>query len=824
MLRSVHSSPDTHTDHVRHLLDQRINRLDPDDNFSALSQFTDTPSVYSPAHFSPSYQDDRLYSPRQRLNDPNLTNLSILDLERDPRYSLDTDMQEDDTHSFDDADQERPGDDHSDADSRLSYLGPKMRFHSRAPWEMEDGIPEEESEPADSPKHHAFSFSLGAKSVNHSSRSSSPRPSFNRPSGDSFRSHLMPKRSFDTINSQMSSKGALYALAQESLSSASLSRPNPPPQRDGLLGKLSTLGRTRGNSSPSSPILSSQRPYPHSRIPPLPKDSLDSRTLSDYDPFAPNQPRFASIRPPSPEAEEACHPYANPDLVTMPAPPASDSSHLTAAVLPPVRNDSSITVTQKFVAEPSPYVTSRNSINSTTSGGRKRVSSVHGREISSPVAFQGISLPLEVNSTGHEGQPIGASHLAGWKEKFVPPAFSLISLEEARAQRAKTSAPQGDDATPTHSVADHSSQSTTTLPADDSSSTLNNELMNSRSRGRTTSAGAKAKNAFHSMVGSVITERRESEPVISPAHQPNVSQPPKALKHKKSGFMRIFNGGKDKEPDIPPPPVPSNYVSSDTPTVKRIASRVPVPSYIQPPLASSTSSQDRFSTSSNPTPSTESPRRAPPSLHINTVASNTRGGDSMDRKQNGTMTGLFAPKPWENSQPQSAPADVTGFPALKLRPTSGLFSSHFENIVPDFQTFSVSEFDTPSTGLTSPATPSTGDRFSKSDVDRKPPPASTLSAQRRINELEAQLRTLTVEVEELRSNQHCHQDTGAYCSSCGRGRVVSTGSARDGHGHISSASSSSSSSGSARGNGHSVLNRPRAKTSTNSSRFVNALA
>lgn len=205
MLRSLHSSPDTPSDHVRHLLDQR--RLDiPDDRFSTLSQLSDTPSVYSPAFFSPRDHgpfDTASYSSDYRQagsKDSNAT--STLDFDDDPRSSISvSESYEDDTHSFEETDN-----DDGEDESRMSYLGPKMRFHSRAPWELEaDGIPEEDEGLPQSPRHHGFPFSLGGghKAPN-STGSSSPRPS-----GESYQFHLPPKRSFDTINSQLSSKGAL---------------------------------------------------------------------------------------------------------------------------------------------------------------------------------------------------------------------------------------------------------------------------------------------------------------------------------------------------------------------------------------------------------------------------------------------------------------------------------------------------------------------------------------------------------------------------------------------------------------------------------------
>ena len=105
-----------------------------------------------------------------------------------------------DDASYEDAD--------NNSTTRMSYLGPKMRFHSRAPWELEDDVFEEEdaeTEEGHRQLHSVFPFrGNGAKSV--ASASSSPRPSYatSRPSGESSRSQVPSKRSFETINSQVS--------------------------------------------------------------------------------------------------------------------------------------------------------------------------------------------------------------------------------------------------------------------------------------------------------------------------------------------------------------------------------------------------------------------------------------------------------------------------------------------------------------------------------------------------------------------------------------------------------------------------------------------
>lgn len=211
---------DTHDQLLRALLDQRAARADVHGRFSTVSEYTDTPSVYSRPNFSPKPSDNGEHStPSTHYDYPSPVSphpealpparsqpASMLDLDDDPRSSL--------ALSDNDPLSGEGQDDELDATTRISYLGPKMRFHSRAPWELEGDPLEEEDESEQLPRHfpaaYPFSRSNGPKPVS-SSRSSSPRPSFkSRPSGESARYQLPPKRSFDTINSQVSySRGGM---------------------------------------------------------------------------------------------------------------------------------------------------------------------------------------------------------------------------------------------------------------------------------------------------------------------------------------------------------------------------------------------------------------------------------------------------------------------------------------------------------------------------------------------------------------------------------------------------------------------------------------
>lgn len=204
-MRSAYiTSPDAqaHDAHLRSLSP----RGEQADRYSTLSQFSDTPSVYSRANYGHGNADrtdtqsfsSEYYHPHDGLERFQNRHTSTLDFS-DDRSSPSSTPDDDDSHSFED---QRNGDE--DTADRMSYLGPKMRFHSLAPWEMGAETVDEEEEPTESPRAGMIPFSFGKAS----SASSSPRPSHtnSRPSEEASNVH---KRSFDTINSQMSSKGTL---------------------------------------------------------------------------------------------------------------------------------------------------------------------------------------------------------------------------------------------------------------------------------------------------------------------------------------------------------------------------------------------------------------------------------------------------------------------------------------------------------------------------------------------------------------------------------------------------------------------------------------
>lgn len=160
MLAAMRSVDDVH---VRALLDQRAQRADvPATRFSAFSDRSDSPSLYSHVstyprspraiHNSPFSQLNDFHdtgSPRQtafghspahRFDDPNASELDLSD-DRSLSESGSGISPPDDHGDGEYADEDEDTSAHADEglpESRLSLMGPKMRVHSRAPWEDEE--------------------------------------------------------------------------------------------------------------------------------------------------------------------------------------------------------------------------------------------------------------------------------------------------------------------------------------------------------------------------------------------------------------------------------------------------------------------------------------------------------------------------------------------------------------------------------------------------------------------------------------------------------------------------------------------------------------
>jgi len=216
MSRSRHSPRDARQDHPS----ARSPYSPAHAPFPSTSEFSDSLEVYSHAHFSPPcpssnhtepksssfrHRDkgsstERRPSHRDRLNDPQASSLD-LDDEFTPGSSINT------ADTIGRMENDEQLEDEEDPSHRISVRGPKIRFHSRAPWETgEDTI--EENDSVYSGKSGTFGRKVKSKTVEaaimrHFGRGSS------RPSTDSSRSQ--PKASFETTArcSHSSSRGAL---------------------------------------------------------------------------------------------------------------------------------------------------------------------------------------------------------------------------------------------------------------------------------------------------------------------------------------------------------------------------------------------------------------------------------------------------------------------------------------------------------------------------------------------------------------------------------------------------------------------------------------
>lgn len=170
--------------------------------FPSLTEFPDSPSVYSHAYHSPDadvHSDTASFS---RLSGPPDC-LECDDETASTIRSLSTEDVQDDSDIDDCTD---------DASHRISLQGPKIRFHSRAPWEIDDVIP-----PGEESDNSSKSATIGTKLKGKASRADNlirtfARGSFtaSRPSVDSARSQVSATSSFEiTAGNYSGSRGAL---------------------------------------------------------------------------------------------------------------------------------------------------------------------------------------------------------------------------------------------------------------------------------------------------------------------------------------------------------------------------------------------------------------------------------------------------------------------------------------------------------------------------------------------------------------------------------------------------------------------------------------
>jgi hypothetical protein len=575
-------------------------------------------------------------------------------------------------------------------------------------------------------------------------------------------------------------------LVQESV--LSLGQSTPPTKKNA--SSNFSPGRLRSESSdvdlsPSSNPSPGRSPL-SARFPP---------SIQDNDLLASVDPHIGTAKRNS--EEDVVHPYANPELVVSPP------FRATSIYQQRIFNEADITLSESCT-------TNSGDITANSALSKHRTSSIQPKIISSPLPLIGsprqIETPLAENRLEQTVSPC-SNNLSNWTDSNAAPAFSLISLEEARAQRMRSAT-----VNPASRISVGMSNSSSVFPPMETEAADSSLVGGSitRARARSISAGAnRARSALQTLVGQPKPERRDSEPTPIVAHNFSDGHPSKTLKHKKSGFMRLFNAGKviEKNEQKVPPPVPSlpdnHFInraqSISQRTSKTSVHRIPVPR-LSPSLFESSRAQshdtftsDTWKQSTRRTPGLSINTQHPPFASIVSASALDDHGSQIQSH-------------WEVDQPlQSAPAVFSVFPALKLRPLS-LFSDHFGDHIVDTES---SEMDSATPRSSSPAlTPvsTTGPQVNYeqySSLDNQVSVVRSLQEelatakkawQLRIWELEGQVRDLKATVEELKGS-----DINDYCQSCGR-TIVAAAPPRS----------------------ESVVHRPRARTGT-SSRFTNAL-
>jgi len=628
---------------------------------------------------------------------------------------------------------------------------------------------------------------------------------------------------------------------------SNLSSPSPHPSHHITRNNiLATHGRS---ATPSLASLSSNAPSPNPS--PSAEDFRFSTASSIPWVSAGVQATYAATSSSaSYQQDEEMHPYANPDFAVSYTEISPVPSPLRPELAPPTvfRSNSSTTVTNSPATGSSRSAAATFTPDNSTSSiephsreekPRSRASTFQGKEISSPMSFHKPGLRNAegfVNPWNHEPKLAipQTSALPGLSNPT--PGFTLISLEEARAQRSRSATAKA--ATPTStSIVDFPSR-VAPSPKDVLDRPHGTTTMSGRIR--STSAGARARNALHSIVGGSAVEGPEYTTLSRPPSPSGSIVHGKALKHKRSGFLRMFNAKekeKDREKDIPPPvPQLSDSYAAQFPvrTIDHVADCIPASQTLKVPDNSSAvgSRPTLFSNYSNSGSSglehkpaatmqkpSGSPKRPMPLLSINT-SSHSPTRPPLSATASEALHSHRAEPPsissQENNIPQSAPANVFDFPALKLRPVSTMFSAHFREhfIKSDSESEADTETHSPASSGhgTIPVTPSSFARSDPASIGRSrvnsDDPSSVIKAlqhqiassrkawQLEVWDLEGQVRDLKAELEDMRAAEK------EYCGACGRGSPT--------RGELHDMTKKSG-----------VVNRPRARTGA-SSRFGNA--
>ena len=142
---SHHNSPNN--DHIRQLLNQRhaFSSKPHHSPFPSVSDVSDSPSVYSRSPFTPRPFDKAEQSTRIPTFDDQDREPSTLDLSDETRTSYTTAQTTYGTEVTYGSRDDLSLTEDDEPENRMSMLGIKMRFHSKAPWEAGgEDIPEED--------------------------------------------------------------------------------------------------------------------------------------------------------------------------------------------------------------------------------------------------------------------------------------------------------------------------------------------------------------------------------------------------------------------------------------------------------------------------------------------------------------------------------------------------------------------------------------------------------------------------------------------------------------------------------------------------------
>ncbi|TDL28588.1 hypothetical protein BD410DRAFT_893572 [Rickenella mellea] len=752
-------------DHLRRLLDQRSQRADvpsPLYHFPSVSERSDSPSLYS--HFSPaqhgyaspialtpashfpphpsladcSGDSASFQSSRDRLAaDPDSSTVDFDDdsaSESDSRF-----IAYGDPESFEDADH----DDDDEFQPRMSLLGPKVRVHSRAPWETgDDDIAEEEQEEDESDglsvfgggKRRIRGFGFGLSSNPKPNTATSSRPSID---SSTSKSTAKSKKSSETTSSNNGSSSftALHALAHASMSSTSLAIAQTSASSK-LPHKLSmsrlTPTRTRTTSSTSSRSVSDVGSNP----PPLP--SPRSTLLSDPSSVncsptsagpSPVRSEFSvgttsRTRSPSPFHLESgyIHPYANPDLLlstsnrdSILTPFGASSSLHQRKAGGVTRSDSSATLTASQETVIMSRSTSASTVltESTSSAGSYITPVTSSYSLADSPASPKPPVPekdkdkdrsLRLLRRETKGGPINIS--APTIGDFTPSSpYTLITLEQAQARVKERSRSVTVGAPPSASSSKPIPFPSHAFSGSDNVGSPTNVDGNSRTRSRTSSAGTRVKHALGGFTADSrkTPEKGSSEPPpnfqadISTTASPVGELPPgKTLKTKRSGFMKLFQGKEKDHGTNTAPPVPpieladsdwrpqQTYAPATVAPAKPPLPRVPVPSLSPPTVTASFGEVTNVvSTPKRPGLSIKVTSPAVPRLRTPSARQDVRVAEASGSPTISLKKDENFDKHLLSKPPSSAPPGTTQFSPLNLRPVSTIFSNYFADHIVD---------------------------------------------------------------------------------------------------------------------------------------------